>query len=86
MVNYKVTYYHDTCSAWVDKDPTIKHFEFEFEMSDWIDEEMERRVNETIENSFPEDLYICYKTPTRIKANKPAEETEETEKSDEVTE
>ena len=52
MVNYKVTYYHDTCSAWVDKDPTIKHFEFEFEMSDWIDEEMERRVNETIENSF----------------------------------
>ena len=31
MVNYKVTYYHDTCSAWVDKNPTIKHFEFEFE-------------------------------------------------------
>ena len=52
MVNYKVTYYHDTCSAWVDPNPTIKHFEFEFEMSDWIDEEMERRVNETIENSF----------------------------------
>ena len=52
MVNYKVTYYHDTCSAWVDKNPTIKYFEFEFEMSDWIDEEMERRVNETIENSF----------------------------------
>ena len=40
----------------------------------------------TIENSFPEDLYICYKTPTRIKANKPEEETEETEKSDEDTE
>ncbi len=40
----------------------------------------------TIENSFPEDLYICYKTPTRIKTNKPVEETEETEKSDEDTE
>ena len=51
-MDYKVTYYHNTGSVWVDKDPTIKHFEFEFEMSDWIDEEMERRVNETIENSF----------------------------------
>ena len=40
----------------------------------------------TIENSFPEDLYICYKTPTRIKTDKPIEETEETEKSDEDTE
>ena len=40
----------------------------------------------TIENSFPEDLYICYKTPTRIKTNKPVDETEETEKSDEDTE
>ena len=43
----------------------------------------------TIENSFPEDLYICYKTPTRIKTDKPVEETEqteETEKSDEDTE
>ena len=43
----------------------------------------------TIENSFPEDLYICYKTPTRIKTDKTVgetEETEETEKSDEETE
>tara|TARA_B100000212_G_scaffold145750_1_gene109533 strand:- start:1306 stop:1563 length:258 start_codon:yes stop_codon:yes gene_type:complete len=40
----------------------------------------------TIEYSFPEDIYICYKTPSRIKDNKPEEETEEIEKSDEDTE
>ena len=40
----------------------------------------------TIEYSFPEDIYICYKTPSRIKDNKPADETEEIEKSDEDTE
>ena len=40
----------------------------------------------TIEYSFPEDIYICYKTPSRIKDNKPVEETEEIEKSDEDTE
>jgi len=40
----------------------------------------------TIEYSFPEDIYICYKTPSRIKDNKSVEETEEIEKSDEDTE
>ena len=39
----------------------------------------------TIENSFPEDIYICYKSPSRIKDNKPEEEIEETEESDEET-
>ena len=52
MVDYKVTYYHNTGLAWVDPNPTIKYFEFDHEMEDWIDEEVERRVNETIENSF----------------------------------
>lgn len=51
-MDYKVTYYHNTGSVWVDKDPTIKHFEFYFEVEEWLDEEVERRVNETIENSF----------------------------------
>ena len=35
----------------------------------------------TVENSFPEDIYICYKTPTRIKEKKSKEAKEETETS-----
>ena len=51
-MDYKVTYYQDTCSAWIDPNPTIKYFEFFEDMEDWINEEVEKRVNETIENSF----------------------------------
>ena len=40
----------------------------------------------TVERSFPEDIYICYKTPSRIKDDTPEEITEDTEKSDEETE
>ena len=39
----------------------------------------------TVEYSFPEDIYICYKSPSRIKDNKPEEEIVETEQSDEET-
>ena len=52
MVDYKVTYYHNTGLIWVDPNPTIKYFELYDEMEDWVNEEVERRVNETIENSF----------------------------------
>ena len=51
-MDYKVTYYLNTGSAWVDPNPTIKYFEFYEDMEDWINEEVERRVNETIENGF----------------------------------
>ena len=52
MVDYKVTYYRNTGLAWVDPNPIIKYFEFFNDMEDWVNEEVERRVNETIENSF----------------------------------
>ena len=51
-MDYKVTYYQNTGSAWIDPNPTIKYFEFYHDMEDWINEEGERRVNETIKNSF----------------------------------
>ena len=38
----------------------------------------------TVERSFPEDVYICYKTPSRIKDNKPSDQIEETEETDEA--
>ena len=50
MVDYKVTYYHNTGLAWIDPNPIIKYFEFFNDMEDWINEEVERRVNETIED------------------------------------
>ena len=28
MVDYKVTYYHNTGLAWIDPNPIIKYFEF----------------------------------------------------------
>ena len=40
----------------------------------------------TVENSFPEDIYICYKSPTRIKDNKPEEANEEAEENAEENE
>ena len=51
-MDYKVTYYQNTGSAWIAPNPTIKYFEFYHDMEDWINEEVERRVNETIKNSF----------------------------------
>jgi len=40
----------------------------------------------TVERSFPEDVYICYKTPSRIKDDAPEKVTKDIEKSDEETE
>ena len=40
----------------------------------------------TVENSFPEDIYICYKSPTRIKENKPEEANDEAEENAEENE
>ena len=39
----------------------------------------------TVERSFPEDVYICYKTPSRIKDNKPSDQTEETDEAEDET-
>ena len=50
-MNYKVTYYND-CGAWVDPNPTIKIFDLEDEATDWILEEVRRRVDDIVENSF----------------------------------
>ena len=52
-------------------------------------EEREKKLNSlneecdfaTVENSFPEDIYICYKNPTRIKEKKSKEAKEEAETS-----
>tara|TARA_B100000519_G_scaffold142572_1_gene123596 strand:+ start:236 stop:472 length:237 start_codon:yes stop_codon:yes gene_type:complete len=50
-MNYKVTYYND-CGAWVDPNPTIKIFDDDDEATDWILEEVRRRVDDIVENSF----------------------------------
>ena len=50
-MDYKVTYYQDTCSAWIDPNPTIKYFEFFEDMEDWINEEVQRRVDFTVQHS-----------------------------------
>ena len=50
-MNYKVTYYND-CGTWVDPNPTIKIFDLEDEATDWILEEVRRRVDDIVENSF----------------------------------
>ena len=50
-MNYKVTYYND-CGAWVDPNPTIKIFDGDDEATDWILEEVRRRVDDIVENSF----------------------------------
>ena len=50
-MDYKVTYYQDTCSAWIDPNPTIKYFEFYGDMEDWINEEVDRRVDFDVQHS-----------------------------------
>jgi len=51
MINYKVTYHND-CGAWVDPNPTVKIFDLHDEMEDWIMEEVQRRVDDIVQNSF----------------------------------
>ena len=51
MENLKVTYYLNTGLAWVDPNPTIKYFEFFEDMEDWINEEVQRRVDFTVQHS-----------------------------------
>ena len=38
---YKVKYYHDE----MDSKPTVKFFEFHNDMEDWINEEVQRRID-----------------------------------------
>ena len=35
--------------------------------------------------SFPDDIYICHKAPSRIKENKPSDQTEETDEAEDET-
>ena len=51
MENFKVTYYLNTGMAWIDSNPTIKYFEFYDDMEDWINEEVDRRVNFDVQHS-----------------------------------
>lgn len=44
---YKVSYYHDE----MDSKPTIKFFDLHSEMEDWIHEEVQRRVDYTVQHS-----------------------------------
>ena len=46
---YKVTYPHDEMD-W--KNPTVKYFAFHHEMEDWVHEEVQRRVDFTVQHSF----------------------------------
>jgi ABC-type Fe3+-citrate transport system substrate-binding protein len=39
----------------------------------------------TIEYSFPDDIYICHKAPSRIKDNNPDDQIEESNKGDDET-
>ena len=63
MINYKVTYHND-CGAWVDPNPTVKIFDLHDEMEDWIMEEVQRRVDDIVQNSFGK--------PTRTKPLPPS--------------
>ena len=45
---YKVTYPHDEMD-W--KNPTVKYFAFHDEMEDWVHEEVQRRVDFTVQHS-----------------------------------
>ena len=65
---------------------TVEKSEFIEERNKKLDSLKEECDFATVERSFPEDIYICYKTPSRIKDNTPEEITEDTEKSDEETE
>ena len=44
---YKVTYPHDE----MDSKPTVKLFEFEYEALDWSHEEVQRRIDFTVQHS-----------------------------------
>ena len=44
---YKVSYYHDE----MDYKPTVKFFEFFNDMEDWVHEEVQRRVDFTVQHS-----------------------------------
>ena len=44
---YKVSYYHDE----MDYKPTVKFFEFHNDMEDWVHEEVQRRVDFTVQHS-----------------------------------
>ena len=46
---YKVTYPHDEMDY---KNPTVKFFAFHNEMEDWLHEEVQRRVDFTVQHSF----------------------------------
>ena len=46
-MNYKVTYPHHE----MDSKPTIKFFEFEYEALDWSHEEVQRRIDFTVQHS-----------------------------------
>tara|TARA_R100001460_G_scaffold91112_1_gene132858 strand:- start:47 stop:262 length:216 start_codon:yes stop_codon:yes gene_type:complete len=45
-MNYKVTYAIDT----LDPNPTVRTFEHEYEAEKWLHDEVDRRVNFTIEH------------------------------------
>ena len=63
---------------------TIEKSEFIEERNKKLDSLKEECDFVTIEYSFPDDIYICHKTPSRIKDNKPSDQTEETEETDEA--
>ena len=44
---YKVKYFHDE----MDSKPTVKFFELHNDMEDWISEEVQRRVDFTVQHS-----------------------------------
>ena len=64
---------------------TVEKSEFIEERNKKLDSLKEECDFVTIEYSFPDDIYICHKTPSRIKENKPSDQTEETDQAEDET-
>ena len=65
---------------------TVEKSEFIEERNKKLDSLKEECDFVTIEYSFPDNIYICHKTPSRIKDDAPEKLTKDLEKSDEETE
>ena len=64
---------------------TVEKSEFIEERNKKLDSLKEECDFVTTEYSFPDDIYICHKTPSRIKDNKASDQTEETDEAEDET-
>jgi ABC-type Fe3+-citrate transport system substrate-binding protein len=64
---------------------TVEKSEFLEERDKKLDSLKEECDFVTVEYSFPDDIYICHKTPSRIRDNKSADQIEESNKGENET-